>query len=219
MAERRERPRMTPFRAALLRLLDRYLAPGESASPLEVQKLLYFLQEAGAPLKLKFAKQRYGPYADAARYAVLSLEGHFVTGFGDGTGPGDVYLLAGAQEEAAAFLADHPETPARHDRVAALIDGFETPYGLELLATTHWVAFQDHAADPRQAAELVRTWSHRKCVGLRPLSDGYARSPWFLVGMDVTVTAVQRSPGCMGPFESREAALAYQPRVEENGTR
>jgi O-acetyl-ADP-ribose deacetylase (regulator of RNase III) len=60
MREARELPRMTAFRATLIGLLDRYLAPGESASPLEVQKLLYFLQEAGEPLRLKFVKQRYG---------------------------------------------------------------------------------------------------------------------------------------------------------------
>jgi len=128
---------MTPFRATLVWLLSRYLAPGESASPLEVQKLLYFLQEAGEPLGLRFEKQRYGPYADAPRHAVLHTEGHYLTGFGDGTGPGDVHPLPGAGEEAEAFLADHPETRERYDRVVEVIDGFETPYGLEPLATTH----------------------------------------------------------------------------------
>jgi O-acetyl-ADP-ribose deacetylase (regulator of RNase III) len=162
MPERRERPRMTAFRATLIWLLGRYLAPGESASPLEVQKLLYFLQEAGEPLRLTFAKQRYGPYADAARHAVERLEGHHLTGFGDGTGPGDVRLLPGAIEEAEAFLKDHPDTLERYERVAELIDGFETPYGLELLATTHWVAVRDRANDPCAAAKLVREWSQRK---------------------------------------------------------
>ena len=77
---------MTPGRAAIVWLLSRYLAPGESASQLEVQKLSYFLQEAGEALKLPFSKQRYGPYADSVRHAVLAMEGHFVQGFGDGTG-------------------------------------------------------------------------------------------------------------------------------------
>jgi O-acetyl-ADP-ribose deacetylase (regulator of RNase III) len=95
MPEARERPRMTPFRATLVWLLGRYLAPGETATPLEVQKLLYFLQEAGEPLRLRFVKQRYGPYADAARHAVERLEGHHVTGFGDGTGDASVRLLPG----------------------------------------------------------------------------------------------------------------------------
>jgi O-acetyl-ADP-ribose deacetylase (regulator of RNase III) len=162
MPERRERPRMTAFRATLIWLLGRYLAPGESASPLEVQKLLYFLQEAGEPLRLTFAKQRYGPYADAARHAVERLESHYLTGFGDGTGPGDVRLLPGAIEEAETFLSDHPVPFEHYERVAELIDGFETPYGLELLATTHWVAVHEQAGDPTAAAELVREWSQRK---------------------------------------------------------
>lgn len=162
MPDRRERPSMTAGRAALIWLLSRYLTPGESASPLEVQKLLYFLQEAGEPLGLGFEKQRYGPYAYAVRHAVLALEGHYVTGFGDGTGRGAIHLLPGAQSEAEAFLRDHPETIGRFDRVAELIDGFETPYGLELLATAHWVATRDGATDRSGAAELVRTWSDRK---------------------------------------------------------
>jgi hypothetical protein len=110
-------PSLLPPPAAagtLIWLLDRYLAPAEAASPLEVQKLLYFLQEAGEPLGLRFGKHRYGPYADAARHAVTHIEDHYVTGFGDGTGLGDVRPLPGAIEEAEAFLADHPETRSRY---------------------------------------------------------------------------------------------------------
>ncbi len=162
MVDRRKRLRMTPGRAAFIGLLDRYLMPGESASPLVVQKLLYFLQEAGEPLKLTFSKQRYGPYADQVRHAVLGMEGQFVTGFGDGTGSGDIRLLPAARTKAAPLLAEYPETSARFARVADLIKGFETPYGLELLSTTHWVAKHEGAKDPGHAAELVRAWSARK---------------------------------------------------------
>jgi hypothetical protein len=111
---------------------------------------------------LTFEKQRYGPYADAARHVVIHIEGHYVTGFGDGTGDGDVRPLPGAVEEAEAYLADHPHTRARYERIAELIDGFETPYGLELLATTHWVAINEQATMPSIAAERVRAWSQRK---------------------------------------------------------
>ena len=162
MPDRRERPKMTAGRAALIWLLSRYLTPGESASPLEVQKLLYFLQAAGEPLRLNFEKQRYGPYADAVRHAVLTMEGHHVAGYGDGTGFGAIHLLPGAEAEAEEFLRDHRETWERYDRVAQLIAGFETPYGLELLATAHWVATRDRAGGPNEAAELIREWSDRK---------------------------------------------------------
>jgi O-acetyl-ADP-ribose deacetylase (regulator of RNase III) len=162
MPQVREPPRMTAFRATLIWLLDRYLAPGESASPLEVQKLLYFLQEAGEPLGLQFAKLHYGPYADAVRHVVERLEGHYLSGYGDGTGDTSVRLLPGASTQARAFLEDHPRTFERYERVARLIDGFETPYGLELLATTHWVATREDAGNPSAAADLVRDWSQRK---------------------------------------------------------
>lgn len=162
MVDRRKRPTMTPGRAAFIGLVARYLVPGDSASPLVVQKLLYFLQAAGEPLRLTYTKQKYGPYADQVRHAVLGMEGHFVTGFGDGTGAGDIRLLSNAVDEAEAFLGDHPETVARFDRVAELIQGFETPYGLELLSTTHWVAKHEGANTTDRAVELVRAWSARK---------------------------------------------------------
>jgi O-acetyl-ADP-ribose deacetylase (regulator of RNase III) len=176
MVDRRDRPEMTAGRAALIGLLSRYLAtPGESASPLEVQKLLYFLQEAGEPLRLKFEKQRYGPYADAIRHVVVRIEGHFLTGFGDGTGGGGVRLLPGAAAAASSFLSDHSETSERYDRVADLIDGFETPYGLELLATTHWVATRDGVSSSSQAAERVQQWSERKG---RLFTDDHVAIAW-----------------------------------------
>lgn len=162
MTDARDRPRMTVFRATLIWLLDRYLTPGEAATPLEVQKLLYFLQTAGEPLGLRFTRQRYGPYADEVRHAVARLEGHYVLGFGDGTGDTSIRLLPGAVGEAEAFLNEHPETFERYQRVAELIEGFETPYGLELLATTHWAATQEGAHDREAATDVVRTWSVRK---------------------------------------------------------
>jgi hypothetical protein len=48
--------------------------------------------------------------------------------------------------------------------VAALIEGFETPYGMELLATVHWVAQKSEhtAADVDGAIQDVRGWNARK---------------------------------------------------------
>lgn len=129
---------------------------------LEAQKLLYFLQEAGEPLRLAFVKQQFGPYADGGRHLLRRLEGHFLEGYGDGTSQTGISLLPGAVEEAHAFLDEHSETLERFDRVSALIDGFESPYGLELLATTHWSAAREGAGDPEAATEAVRAWSPRK---------------------------------------------------------
>lgn len=162
MREARKTPKLTPARAALIGLLARYVPIEEGATPLVVQKLLYFLQAAGEPLRLRFVRERFGPYADAARHLVQDLEGHYLTGYGDGTGNRSVSLLPEAALAAEKFLADHPETVERLERLGSLIEGFETPYGLELLATAHWAAIEHDASDVDTVIAVVREWSARK---------------------------------------------------------
>jgi O-acetyl-ADP-ribose deacetylase (regulator of RNase III) len=164
-----ERPRMTAGRAALLGLLKRYAAPDLGASPLEIQKLLYLLQSMGEHLRLNYATGHYGPYAENVNHVLRTIEGHYIRGFGDRSRPvseaAPIELLPGAAEEAEAFLRTSPETLQRFHRVIKLIDGFESPYGLELLATVHWVAtHEDRAArkDADLAVRLVQSWSGRK---------------------------------------------------------
>ncbi|HVQ96315.1 MAG TPA: macro domain-containing protein [Mycobacteriales bacterium] len=163
-----EPPVMTPARAALVRILARYSERAMEASLVEVQKLLYFLQIAGEPLRLHYVKARYGPYADNLRHAILNLEGHYLIGFGDGSAKvadaEPIRVLPDADELADKTLERHPETLERIDRVLNLIEGFESAYGMELLASVHWIAHEHPAvaADPDVAVPLVRNWTPRK---------------------------------------------------------
>ena len=135
---------MTAGRAALVGLLDRYLLGllDPFVTLLEAHKLMYFMQAAGEPLELRFAKGHYGPYAENLRHVLHAVEGHFISGYADGGDAPDrhLQLVPGALEEARAFLEDKADTHARFARVSELVDGFESPFGLELLATVHWVA-------------------------------------------------------------------------------
>jgi O-acetyl-ADP-ribose deacetylase (regulator of RNase III) len=168
MPVRTQRPRMTPGRAALIGLLDRYIGPGLGVTPLEIQKLMYFLQVAGEPLRLRYDAAKYGPYAENLNHVLQAVEGHFLRGYGDRSqrvhDAEPIELMPGAVDHAQTLLADHPETRERFDRVAQLVEGFESPYGLELLATTHWVAMENDEAkkDSAVAEQLVRAWSARK---------------------------------------------------------
>lgn len=71
-------------------------------------------------------------------------------------------LLPGAWEQAERLLKDHPDTNDRFNRVADLIQGFETPYGMELLATVHWVATREGAASADEAIRKAYEWNPRK---------------------------------------------------------
>ena len=173
MVNRTKRPNMTPGRAALLAAMRRYDAPGYEyrLSQLEIQKLAYFLQVAGEPLKLDYKPHFYGPYADTLRHVLSHIEGHFTIGFGAGnTAPETpIELLPGTAEAAEKFLETNPETQKRLEEVARLIEGFETPQGMELLATVHWLACHDASVkDKESATKAVQEWSSRKAKTMRP---------------------------------------------------
>ncbi len=162
----REVPRMTVGRAALVVLLHRYLGGlmDPFVSLLEVHKLMYFMQEAGQPLRLRFAKALYGPYAENLRHVLRTVEGHLVSGYADGGDAPDkqLELVPGAVKDAEDFLEGQNDSRARFDRVADLVDGFETPFGLELLSTVHWVATREGATNADEIIDRTYAWNDRK---------------------------------------------------------
>ena len=176
MPNKTKRPKMTKGRAAVLGLIDRYLVPGYDypLSLLEIQKLVYFLTESGEHLnQVVFEKAAYGPYADVLRHVLEKIDGHFVTGYGDGKNKPDVpiNLLPDAAREADEFIKSHPDTQSRFDKVVKLIEGFETPYGMELLSTVHWVATRENNAAIENsdiALEEIRNWNTRKAKIMQP---------------------------------------------------
>lgn len=171
MDVRTQRPRMTPGRAAILKVLDTYRALEYGLSRIEVQKLAYFLQEAGEDLNLAFVKHNYGPYSEKLRHALNRMEGHFICGVGDGVVEAEIEPLADALHEADDFLAEgsHADLARRVERVSRLIEGFQSPYGMELLATVHWVATHEQRGQKfEQVLGAVHAWNKRKAQIMQP---------------------------------------------------
>jgi O-acetyl-ADP-ribose deacetylase (regulator of RNase III) len=181
MARTEKTPNMTEGRAALLCLMRRYLAAimDPSITLLEIHKLMYFMQETGQNLKLAYTKGPYGPYAENLRHVLTHVEGHFITGYGDASDRPDKQIepkreAIGVAEE---FLSDHPKIHERFNRVANLIEGFETPFGMELLATVHWVAVHEEAVTLEQAIEKTYAWNDRK----RMFNEQHIRVVWTIL--------------------------------------
>ena len=159
-------PKMTRGRAALVELVNHYLwgLLDPFISLLELHKLMYFMQEAGEPLRLRYKKAIYGPYAENLRHVLHAIEGHMIVGYADG---GDapkkpLHLMPGALEAASRFLDTHPEARVHCDRVVKLIKGFESPFGLELLSTVHWVMKYEAPHSREDLVQKIYAWNKRK---------------------------------------------------------
>lgn len=161
-----EKPKLTRARALLLMLMNFYAAPGYKLSMLEIQKLAYFLQESGEDLKLRFVSAQYGPYADNLNHVLQRLEGHYIRGYGDRNRDAQIYLLPEVAKEAAEYLSqlNDVNTNKRLQDTKRIIEGYETPYGLELLATTDWIIkhHPDAKVDVKRAVEHFKAWNERK---------------------------------------------------------
>lgn len=166
MVKEKHAPAMTAGRAVLIELISRYLAATMDPfiTLLEIHKLMYFMQEAGENLRLNYEKGTYGPYAKNLRHVLSLVEGHFISGYGDAEDDPErpIELLPGVIESASRFVDSLPDTRARFDRVAKLIHGFETPYGMELLATVHWVCAREGAESREDVIERTYAWNERK---------------------------------------------------------
>ncbi|NDU74145.1 Appr-1-p processing protein [Actinomadura sp. DSM 109109] len=167
-----QRPRLTKGRARLLAGLRRYaitafeagIAVDANTSLLETHKVAYLLQEAGLDLGYHFERAHYGPFSADLNRDISAMEGHYLLGYGDGTGGARANLrLLPAADEADALVADDDLFLRAWRKVEKAAFGYEYPDGMELLSTVHFLAVrQTGPSDPDGIAELVAQWSARK---------------------------------------------------------
>jgi hypothetical protein len=136
--------------------------PEYSLSSLEAQKLAYFLQACGQPLKLNFTKGQYGPYAENLNHALQSLEGHYIKGYGDRSRRMEIRPIPAALDEVDRLLTKLPDVQAHVESASEVIAGFESPYSLELLSTVHWASCDVQTDDLDLIHEYVKAWTPRK---------------------------------------------------------
>lgn len=170
VAKRSGVEKLTPARALIAELVRRYWVLGMECSLLEIQKLAWFLERAieklpdtENPLNLKFKAHKYGPYANRLEHLLNNLDGSYLhcdKRISD-AGINDVIWF---DEERKSFLQTYLKTEAKEysralERTVALIDGFESPFGMELLATVDWLLSQGGVSPTVPAVrEALRHW-------------------------------------------------------------
>lgn len=150
VAKRTGVEQLTPARVLVAEMIRRYWVLGIECTYLEVQKLGWFLERTihslgiDDPLKLHFKADKYGPYSDRLRHLLNALDGtylHCDKRLND-AGPSDtIWFDEGRRRHVDLFLMQETSQPLNKvlDMTAKRIDGFESPLGMELLATVDWL--------------------------------------------------------------------------------
>jgi O-acetyl-ADP-ribose deacetylase (regulator of RNase III) len=142
---------LTPARALMAEMIRRYAILGFECSLLEAQKLAWFLAVGTElhglvnPIADDFTPDRYGPYSDKLRHLLDSLDGSYIecdTRIADARPFDQIRFRDERRDKVTAFLTTEGVKALRPalDHASNVIEGFQSPYGLELLATVDWLS-------------------------------------------------------------------------------
>lgn len=171
--------KLTPARALIAEMVRRYWILGMECSLLEIQKLAWFIERAlerftpgNNPLNLQFVAHQYGPYANLLDHLLNHLDGSYLH-CNKRISDADPLEVIWFDDDRRTFLETYLKTEAKAylpalEYTTALIDGFESPFGMELLATVDWLLCKEQIAPTLEAVrEGMKHWpagaAERKC--------------------------------------------------------
>ena len=162
---------LTAPRAMLIYLLKQYQVLGYSVNLLVAQKLSYLLQRFGEPLNLNFEKGHYGPYAHRLLHLLKYLNGYYIWFKEEDNKPGNVVSIDSKNyQKVEDYIANKitDDQKKRINKVLKAIEGFESPYGLELLATVDFVIQQTKTTQYEVIERDIHNWTNRKRTIMKP---------------------------------------------------
>ncbi|GGF71020.1 Appr-1-p processing protein [Terasakiella brassicae] len=171
---------MTFERALLIHTMgdfEKYF--GGHLTRISLQKIVYFLQEFGFDYNMKFARHNHGPYSERLKDVFKSMERkNFIHGFIDKSESG-ITVTSGAWAAAEEFFnkADASEAFAKVKKLSLLIEGYESPYGMELLSSVHYLALKEGLKSPAEVVEAMQSWNDHKKSQFAPeaIETAYGR--------------------------------------------
>jgi len=157
---------LTPARAMVMYAMYDYERMGEPASLFVANKLSFFLQLMGEPLRLQFVPHHYGPYAPQVAHVLYALNGKYLSGMEqkDAKPFEPLMLNYDRQQEVVEWIARElkPAQRLRLDRLVDLMADFRSAYALELLSSVAFLHTQDPSLNVEGIIERMCEWSERK---------------------------------------------------------
>jgi len=178
VAKKKGVEKLTASRALIAELVRRYWVLGMECSLLEIQKLAWFLerviesQDIDNPLKLEFVSNNYGPYADKLRHVLNALDGSYLKSekrISDADPLDVIWFNDKRRDRVNTFLhSEAKEYLPALEFTSQVIDGFESPYGMELLSTVDWLITKEGCKPSVEAVEEgIKHWPAGKQWGAR----------------------------------------------------
>ena len=159
--------KLTDKRAMLLMAMYNYeLSMGENVNLFVANKLAYFLQRLGEPMRLTFQKASYGPFSTQVGHVLYQLNGTYIKGLEQFEAKPfePLYLNYSAFDEIKTF-AEQTLTQQQKgylDALKTLLNGFESFLALEVLATVDYVKHEYKTNDKQVILDAIAQWSTRK---------------------------------------------------------
>lgn len=157
---------LTAARAMLLYALFKYEKLGEVATIFSANKLAYFLQKSGEPMRLQFVPYKYGPYAQAIEKVLYALNGKYLTGIEQMKARAfePLQLNYKKYDEVEKYVNTNltSDQKQRLESVFSIIDGFETTLSLEILSSAHFLISENSSLTEDQLFNKIQDWNERK---------------------------------------------------------
>ncbi|MBP9096076.1 MAG: macro domain-containing protein [Ignavibacteria bacterium] len=154
---------LTAARAMVLSAFEKYLILGYELTLLEAQKLAYFIQRFGENLSLEYDKNQFGPYAFKLSHLLNHLDGFYIEGMKhkDAKPFDPINIIPSKLGEVHDFIDKNckPEQKEILMQVSELIEGFESPLGMELLSTVDFIINETKSDDPIRILDEIKNWS------------------------------------------------------------
>lgn len=181
ISKRRGVETLTPARALISEIVRQYCLLGIECSILEVQKLAWFIErgirrsEIEDPLKLEFSANKYGPYSDKLRHLLDSLDGSYLKcekRLADAEPLDLIWFDESKKDRVHAYLnsGEGKKYVGALEWTSHLIDGFESPLGMELLATVDWLFERENVErSTTGVVDGLRNWTGGAAASNRKL--------------------------------------------------
>ena len=140
--------------------LEKYF--GGHLTRLTAQKVVYFLQVLGIDFRLEFSKNQYGPYSETLHLAFKAMEAkHYIEGYT--SDDRKVFVTHGTYAAADEHLkSEGSDISSTIRKLSLLIEGYESPYGMELLSSVHFLSVSEGITTQPDMSAALEAWNDHK---------------------------------------------------------